>query len=185
MILNYKNFLFYLFLIYPILGIANVPDFNLYLYKQKNGDKVINWSSVLNISKNQTSVEKINLINLSPYYVEKDIRNYSSADVIFSVRNNELTYKTKSINNNFSLVSYIINEENGCLKFSISIIDKQTFKIIRLSNQFCYANELINYPDRTFTYNTPVSNFTNDQNGYSYLFIFDNKQNNENKKGNL
>lgn len=151
-----------------------IPDFNLYLYKQNHDDKLINWNDVLNIgNKNSSKIEKINILSLSPYGVEKKIRDYSKgADVIFAVRNNEVIMKTKSINDDFSLVSYDFSENNGCLMYNISIVDKKTFLIRRLSDKFCIGAYISEYPDKTITYNTPVSTYSNNQNGYGYLFIF-------------
>lgn len=153
-----------------------IPDLNLYLYKQVGGDKFINWSKVLKIENNATeNITSNNIINMNSYYVEKNIRNYSTADVIIAIRNNKVVKNSKSINNDFSLVDYNFEDNNGCLSYSISIINKKTLYINRLRDKFCYLDDYNNYPKRTFTYNTPVSKFTNNQNGYSYLFIFDNK----------
>lgn len=150
-----------------------IPDFNLYLFKNDD-DKLINWSKVLktNAENSNNQLSNINLIKTTPYYIEKNIRDYTTADVVFSVQNNNVVYKTKSINNNFSLVNYDLQEENGCLSYSLSIIDKKTLIIRKLSDKFCYLDYMQNYPDRTFTYNIQISKYTNNQNGYSYLFIF-------------
>ena len=155
-----------------------IPDFNLYLVKEKNNDKVINWSEVLKTGNkvNYTNIENINLINLNSYYVEKKIREYTTADVIFAVRDNQVEFKTKSINDNFTMISYDLNEENGCLSYSLSIIDKKTLIIRKIGDKFCYLDDINNYPNRSFTYNTPISKYSNNQNGYSYLFIFDNRK---------
>lgn len=170
-----------LLLLFSIPLSWGIPDFNIYLYKQKNNEKIINWNKVLNMGSLDIQTEKVDLINLSPYYVEKHIREYSSADVVLAVRNNQVELKTKSINKDFSLISYDFNDQEGCLSYNISIIDKTSLLVKRLNDKLCYANDIQNYPTRTFTYNTPISNYTNNQNGYSYLFIFDNQVKNSEK----
>lgn len=178
----FKNKFLISFIAYVGFSYA-IPDFNLYLVKLKGDEVVLNWNQVLNIGDvSKTKPSNINLINLAPLYVETNLRKYTTADVIFAVRDNQVIQKTKKINEEYSLANYSLEENEGCLNYSLSLINKETFIIRRLNDSFCYQDYLNDYPTKTFTYNTQISKFSNNQNGYAYLFIFDQKKGNDNVK---
>lgn len=151
-----------------------IPDFKLYLYYGKNDEKLIQWNKVFKVGEEKSN-DKINLLNFTPIYINNELKNYSKFDLILSVESNVLKMKTKSINKDYSLLNYNIDNSGvDCINYEFSILNKPQNVITRIKGDFCYSEYITLMCNRVLTYNTGISNFSiNNPNNLEYLFIFD------------